>query len=96
MGIFKFDLLYSHSGLEGRHVTLMSLGPREHKGFIKGFEVHWAFKLIYSLPKVGFFITLEKYKDGDMQQINAGLWNTISAYFKKVGTSHQDDSCHRI
>lgn len=71
MGIFKFDLLYSHSGLEGRHVTLMSLGPREHKGFIKGFEIHWAFKLICSLPKVGFFITLEKYKDGDMQQIHA-------------------------
>ena len=40
MGIFKFDLLYSHSGLEGSHVTLMSLRPREHKGFIKGFEIH--------------------------------------------------------
>jgi hypothetical protein len=34
---------------------------------------------------------LEKYKDGDIQQINPGLWNTISDYSKKEGTSHPDD-----
>ncbi|MGG0413591.1 hypothetical protein [Peribacillus simplex] len=28
---------------------------------------------------------MEKYKDGDMQQIHARLWNTISDYSKKGG-----------
>ncbi|MCO0599986.1 hypothetical protein NGI46_21555 [Peribacillus butanolivorans] len=39
---------------------------------------------IWSLPKVGF-ITLEKYKDDDKQQIHAGLWNKISDYSIKGG-----------
>ncbi|MFE4241930.1 hypothetical protein [Peribacillus butanolivorans] len=64
--------------------------PREHKGFIKGFEIHGAFKSIWFLPKVGI-IPLENIKMGV-----AELANVSQSPVSRVFTLGSNESAPQI